>query len=405
MRTFIATIVAAATLALVAPAAFAQPARPTPEKLELARQAYARGAAAFDKKDFETAIEAFKESYRLSRNPLLLYNIGVTLEELGDKKLALFYYRKFLTDAPRDVKNRDEAARSAAALAAELEGKAPAPDTSTGDETAGSDSEPAAAATSATTQFQHNVVGEAPPGKPLDITAFAPQGVGLTVYLYYRSGGASEFTRVEMKPRYQELVGRIPASKVSGSSLQYYVEARDVGDEVVHRSGKAVSPHIVLLDAAAKPRYYPDFGDDGSAGAASSPADGRDTGSTDMMTYARWGATGGALGLVALSATFIFIAQDASSAIEGEAFESAEQDSCPEGRPCRTFDETKRDLEARGKRFELLGNVSLALAVGAGVTAGVLWYLHGKDKKKAQKLSAAPAVGRDFVGAAAQVRF
>lgn len=403
VRSIIVPIAAAAAIALTAPAATAQPAEPTPEQLELARQAYARGAEAFAKKDFDTAIEAFKESYRRSRNPLLLYNIGVTLEELGDKKLALFYYRKFLTDAPPDVKNRAEAARRASALAAALEGKTPAPPKPDTEE---KPSAPKSNIGGGAQQFQHNVVGEAPPGKPLDITAFAPQDVGLTVYMYYRGAGASDFTKVQMKPRYQELVGRIPASVVSGSSLQYYVEARDVGDEIVHRSGKPTSPHIVLIDAAAKPRYYPDFGDQstfdpGEAAGGQS----RDDGPSDSMTYARWGATGGAVGFLALSATFLFIASDASSAIEGEAFESSEQDNCAEGRPCRTY-ESQRDLEARGKRFELLGNVTLALSIGAAATAGVLWYLHSKEKKKATTtFTAAPAVGRDFVGAAAGVRF
>ena len=52
---------------------------------------------------FDEAAEKFKESYRLSRNPVLLYNIGFTFDQLGKKDLAVIYYKKFLTDAPADA--------------------------------------------------------------------------------------------------------------------------------------------------------------------------------------------------------------------------------------------------------------------------------------------------------------
>jgi hypothetical protein len=408
VRTIFATTFAIAAVVLTAAPdlAEAQP-EPIPEQLELARQAYANGAEAFAARDFKTAVDNFKESYRLSRNPLLLYNIGVTLEELGDKKLALFYYRKFLTDSPRDVKNRAEAAQAAAALVAELEGKRPPNGGDTGGDSG--DTANTGDKSAAPTEFQHTAVGEAPPGKPLDITAFAPQNVGWKVYLYYRTKDEPDFTKVEMKQRYQEMVARIPAAKVNGSSIQYYVEARDLGDEITARSGKATSPHIVMIDAEAKARYYPDLEDErpwDPGSGADTP--GRDTGKTDSMTYARWATTGGAVGFAALSVTFLIIASDAASAIEGEAFESTMQDSCPpEGRPCRVFDEGRRDLENRGKRFDLLGKVTLGLAVGSAAAAGVLWYLHSKEpaKNKAGSVSAAPAIGPDFVGGAARVTF
>ena len=46
------------------------------------------------------AIEKFKESHRLSKNPVLLYNIGLVMEESDMGDLALMYYRRFLKEAP-----------------------------------------------------------------------------------------------------------------------------------------------------------------------------------------------------------------------------------------------------------------------------------------------------------------
>ena len=66
-----------------------------------AKKAFGEGKALFDEGKLPEAVEKFKESYRLSQNPLLLYNIGFTLDQAGQKDKALFYYRKFLADAPQ----------------------------------------------------------------------------------------------------------------------------------------------------------------------------------------------------------------------------------------------------------------------------------------------------------------
>ena len=55
--------------------------------------------------------------------------------------------------------------------------------------------------------------------------------------LFYRSAGESKFATKPMKWRYKELVGRIPAAKMTGSAIQYYVEVKDATGEVVTRSG------------------------------------------------------------------------------------------------------------------------------------------------------------------------
>ena len=54
-----------------------------------AKKAYGEGKRLFDAKKFADAVDKFKESYRLSRNPLLLYNVGFTLDQKAlDERIA-----------------------------------------------------------------------------------------------------------------------------------------------------------------------------------------------------------------------------------------------------------------------------------------------------------------------------
>lgn len=409
------------------------PAAPTAEQLAEAKAAFLKGRELFDAKDFEGAVKEFKESYRLSRNPLLLYNVGFTLDELKDKRMALFYYEKFLKDAPEDAAQRGEVAARAKTLRRDLE----ADSVFAGDSGTKKPPEekptkkPAKDATAE--DFQHKVVDEAPPGKPLDLTCFVPEDSGWQVTLYYRAAGDDKFTAVGMRPRYNELVGRVPAPKMAGKSLQYYIEVKDRDTKLVTRSGRATSPQLVLIDAAAKPRYYPDLDDDRSyASADTGPAVGGGTEQPGLVLgdpnggfmdvgskkfgYAKWGATGATLGMLTLSVTFYLVAAQAQSSLEGEAAASTTQDSCPSGPPCRGYSDIQKQWETKGERYEKLTNITLGLGLVSAGIASYFWWKESKARKSAERAAtakakgghefiAAPVVGDQFVGAAAAVRF
>jgi tetratricopeptide (TPR) repeat protein len=410
------------------------------EDIAKAKQHFARGRAAFDKKDFKGAVAAFKESYRLSRNPLLLYNIGFTLDQLGDRSMALFYYQKYLQDAPKSDGNRETAATRVVVLERELEEETqfvgPGVEASGKPPAKKADKEAAKAAPAPAPEvdgFQHNVIDEAPPGRPIDVSAFVPRNAPWKVVLFYRAAGESKFTAVKMTPRYNELIARIPASKTTGASVQYYIEVRDAGGAMVERSGRSTSPHLVFLDRGAKARYYADLGDESArpisedeataAGGGFSVTDGSgrggagwtDAGSSRFRKL-KWGATGGAAGLLALSGTFYLLSSKASSDLEAEALASRDPAQCVGGDPpCRAFSERQQSLEARGQRFETLAHVSLGIGATAAVGAGVLWFLEVRESKSRRRsrqsgpdepsFSAAPVLGADFVGATAAVRF
>ena len=390
-------------------------AEPTAAEIEQAKGHYLKGAELFEKKDLDGAVKEFKESYRLSRNPLLLYNIGYTLDELGTNDKAVFYYQKFLKDAPAGAQNREVATARVKALSRQVDADSLF---------AGGEEKPTAEAVktrgtdgAAVEAFQHNAVDEIPPGKPLDVTAFVPDGVNWQVQLFFRGAGESKFSSVEMRPRYNELVGRIPASKTVGvSMIQYYIEVKDKSGKIVDRSGRSTSPHLVLIEKSAKPRFYPDLTDDrswetkeGGVGQTGQPTG--DGGWTDVTSnrfrYAKWGATGTAVGMLALSATFYFIASDSASSLEGEAFSSSNEDCAGAGGPpCRSFSNKQKDLESRGERFELMSKVTFGLGLVAGAAAGAAWYWEiKKGGESSSDVAAVPVVGKDYVGAAAALRF
>lgn len=78
----------------VVPSSIAHAAQPTDEEMARAKDLYREGEAAYRLGDFEAALPKFQEAYTLSRLPLMLQNIGLTLKRLGDQKEDLASWRK-----------------------------------------------------------------------------------------------------------------------------------------------------------------------------------------------------------------------------------------------------------------------------------------------------------------------
>lgn len=376
---------------------------PSADDMAKAKEHYIQGKKLFDAKDFESAVDKFKESYKLSKNAVLLYNIAFTHDEIGDKQMASFYYEKFLRDTDKGAANRDIARKRLHELKKETRGT---------DESS---------EVKSVTTFKHTVVDEAPPKTPLDIVAVVPEGVPWRVVMNYRVAGQAKFTSVEMQYRFKELVGRIPATATAAKNVQYYIEVKDSSGKVLERSGQPTSPHIVYMEEGAKPRFYADavntgvvidpdnpagLGGGGSAGSGSTGGDG---GWTDVQSSKfnklKWGTTGGAAGLVLTSLTFYWLSSDFGNRLEDESLDS-QTGQCGNP-PCKQFAQKQKDLQSLGQTYETLGTVALGLGVATAAAAGALWYLEYKDKRGADgdSLSTLPVISNDFVGAAAALRF
>jgi hypothetical protein len=392
------------------PAPAPGPPPPTPDELARARAAFTEGKQLYDAGRAADAVEKFKESYRLSRNPLLLYNVAFTFDQLAQKDLALLYYRKFLTDAPdtaQTAEQRGLAAVRAQALGVELGLAVAAPAVPP---VAAEPGAPAA------TEALHEVVDEAPPGSPLDVTASLPESAGWHATLYYRGAGAETFTAVPMRLRYRERVGRIPATVMTGNSVQYYLEVKDGKDTLVARFGRPSSPNLVHLDAAARPRFYPDdrtdpgaltldagADDDAPPGMPGSllapePAEAPRDGLSGIRTTT-WIATGVTGTLFATAVTFHLIAAHKASELEDVADRDC---SAP---PCRAYDDQLKDVADYGRFTETVGHVSLGLGVASAAVTGYLWYRELTGRRASDRVLALPVVRDDFVGGAASVRF
>lgn len=85
--------------------AFAE--EPSAETKTMARKAFERGMAQFQKDDYDKAIEQFEVGYRLIPNPIFLYNIAQAHRLSNRAEKALDYYKRYLKDSP-EAKNRSE---------------------------------------------------------------------------------------------------------------------------------------------------------------------------------------------------------------------------------------------------------------------------------------------------------
>ncbi len=471
------SLVATPSLAL-AQAAGGAAATPTAEQIEAAKKLFGEAKTLYEQKKLGDATEKFKEAYKLSKKPLLLYYVGLCLDEQGIKELALFYYKKFMAEAPPATEQRKAAGDRIKLLDTELfsagsttpptgdgkstptgtpptgtpptgDGKTTPP---TGDGKAtptGSKIKPAG--TYSATDVQHSVVEDAPPGKPLDLTAVVPDDSGFVVTLMYRAAGEEKFIAKPMRKRYNELVGRIPVDKIKANSVHYYIEVKDQAGTVVDRRGKPSSPNIIYLDAAVQPRFYPDFNDDVVAVTVGAPqrtdttgdiegddpftkgkdpvkvkprivANGDETaplvtgnGLTDVgsskFTYAKWGTTAATGVFLGLGVLFYVRASAASTAIEDEAATSA-MGNCPGGPPCAPYDSVVAGYQSTGQTSATISQIGLGVGLVTAGFAGYFWYKDLTAKKHVSgsatrntsgrdSLVVAPSIGQNYAGAAA----
>lgn len=432
IRSF-AALAAAITLLCRAPVVVAQTPSPAPaagpsnDALTQAKAHFAQGKALFDKGDKAAAVEEFKEAYKLSRNPLLLYNIGVTYDDLKDARLALYYFEKFLADAPNDDRtkaNRATAETRVKALTAEV-AKLDAQSAVTPTDGASSQpaSQPTGGSAKGVTAFTHTPLDSVPPGKPVDVTVRVPDDAKWTVTLFYRPAGQESFKTAKLKVRYTEMVARIPEGDVRGANFQYYLVAQDEAGRDVGGSGKAGSPNIVYIEAGAKPHFYQDLEGslDGEDSSGSGVVLGPRVPETKGRKYLRWGTTGAAAALLGTSLFLFLKASSASSTLEDEADASyGDGRPCADGDapPCTTFSDYQKGVQSDGKAFEKWSNLTLYAGLAVGVGAGVLWYLDTRRPVRpageatasskdddSTNLVTVPVVGDDYVGGAALIQF
>jgi len=110
---------------------------------DTARELFTQGNTFFDLGQFDKAIDAWQRGYQLKNDPGFLYNIGQAYRTMGDPEKAIFFYKRYLINAPK-AKNRAEVEQKIEALQKQVDEKQPPP-------AAAQPVEPAAGTTTATT--------------------------------------------------------------------------------------------------------------------------------------------------------------------------------------------------------------------------------------------------------------
>ncbi len=439
----------AIAVAVIAPSAYAQ--APTPAQMEKAKKAFGEGKKAFDAGDFPEAIQKFKESYNLSKNPKLLYNVAIANESAGQDDIALFYYRKFLTDAAPDDAQRPDAETRKKALELKFGGGGTTTTTTTTPPAGGTTTTTTPPAGGTTTDggttttvtppvkkgpvkckppgsyvaedFKHQIVDVAPPKKTLDITAAVPEDSCFVVTLYFRTAGESKFTAKVMKARYNDLVGRVPPAKMLGDSMQYYIEVKDSAGTVVTRSGKSTSPNLVELQAGAPERYFPDFSEEGEVATPSTaqttatdteedplnknkkkqivdeeggggitvnPQETPGNGFRDVgSSKFKYSKWGTTIGAAAFLG--LGVAMYISAGQQATALENDAHDTKCGAPPCFAYDTYANDVYSAGQRNQTLSRVGFAAGGVVAVVAGYFWYRELTAKKRGETRMTATA--------------
>ena len=380
---------AIAVVAVVAvPVASADDPPPTPEQLDAAKAAFNESNALYKAGKLVEAIVKLEESYRLSRNPILLFNIGRIYDKIGQKDKVLFYYKKFLRDAPANAPLRDDATKRVTELQNEIAVIPVEPDLTPPPPPPTSKYSPA--------DFKHEVIDSVRPNKPVDVIAVVPEESGFTVTLFYRGTGDETFVADPMKWQDKVLVGHIPATKVHGNWIQYYLEVRDPDGTLFARSGKSTSPNLVNVEATVTvvaPRPPED------------PLRDQPERPREPIYPGKWIASAAAVGLVAGAVVLYARAKQQHDLIVVDAA------SCGTP-PCREFDSGyAQGVESRGILYDRLFKVSLVAGVGVAALSGYLWYRDLNRKKKPDEAQVSliptfgPTLGTGFVGAAMAARF
>ena len=357
-----------------------------------AMEAFAEGKRLYDAGDKKSAVEKFKEAYRLSKNSLLLYNIAFVYDELSDETMAAHYYRMFMDKSkgnPKATANRKLAEDRLKTL--EEAAKQPPPQQPDVEPKNG-ESKPKPTPqkrVSSATELVHTPVETAEAGVSLALVADAPQAWKVT--LYWRRAGEEAFQQVPFEDEGAELIARVPPRGVSGGALHYYIEATDPGGKVVGHAGDASSPNLVEIQAGDTPAIIEEPRQADTGGGAST---------WTTRKYLKWGFTGASV-LSFTGAVISYVTWgNYRQTLKDELMDRCGNTMCSP--------ETDYELELRDGRnmWKYINWTTLGLGVVTAGAAGYFWYVDLTSPAPAKPtVTAIPMVTPDFVGASAAFQF
>jgi tetratricopeptide (TPR) repeat protein len=121
-RNLLKIVCFAFALAIVAPASSFAQGRGKPS----AESYYKKGKKAYTLGHFDDAIAEFEKAYEIEPEPIFIFNIAQSHKQNGNYQRALFFYRRYLQEAP-GANDRAEVEEKMRALEAQLAEKSAAP--------------------------------------------------------------------------------------------------------------------------------------------------------------------------------------------------------------------------------------------------------------------------------------
>jgi tetratricopeptide (TPR) repeat protein len=97
----------------------------TAAEMARAREQFAAARIHYDLKEYDLALQGFKDAYRSVQDPVFLFNIGQCHWKLGHEREAVDFYRNYLRRAP-GAPNRPEVERRVQELEAAIKLRVPA---------------------------------------------------------------------------------------------------------------------------------------------------------------------------------------------------------------------------------------------------------------------------------------
>jgi hypothetical protein len=393
---------------------------------EQAGNHFQRGMAFYEAGKYLQAIKEMKSAYKLIPKPIILRYIGDIYKEAGLKEEAITYYRKFMDEARLKDPTRKIVAKKLKALGASIK----APDPIGVGPTKVVPVDPVKVVVKKPKKRKrkykkgeliHSPLEEAQPGHPAKIDVELPEIIKKAwLSLFYRKQGEENYKKVKMKVDKNDVYYFIlPCDAVTGSILQYYIEAKGTSGRKIAGSGTASAPFIVdigksnPLQPGGKMSCAEAIGETPGDGSKSYVPNTTGTPKTPGRPKSFYLAIGTSVVSAAMLLTSIVMGNMAM--IESQNLEDSQM---TDGRGYIPFTGDVADYEANGKSYEQTMFITAGITVITAVAATYFWmdYL-GKiptqfsldakltGRKSKPKVVITPIVGDGLLGIGGSFNF
>ncbi|MBU1218726.1 tetratricopeptide repeat protein [Myxococcota bacterium] len=378
-------------------------------KKDIAKASFEKGQMLYQQGKYLQAIKAMKEAYQAIPKPVILFYIAEIYKDAELKEEAVTYYRKYLEEArindPTGLRKKAEDALKKLGASAKADPTVVVPVVKDPDKKPDKtpDKTPDKKPVKRTRKYKkgeliHTPLEEAQPNHPAKLEVELPEDIKRAwLYIYYRKPGQDKYQKVKMKVDSNDIYFFIlPCSALSGSILQYYIEAIGVSGKKIAGSGTESSPFIVDINKKnplqpggkmACSEVEAGVKDPGASGNENKTPGISNIGKTEhgktrpKSFYFAIGTTGVAAALIGASIAFGFLAQNQATLLS-----DSQMNYKPDGKTTQSYPPTSRysggivpfsgsiaDYDSKGKMYQNTMFIAAGFATLAAAAAVYFW--------------------------------